>query len=224
VISTRRGNPTIWQRQRAAAHALEERRRSRTVGVKTELEKMLAGEPYDSLDAELVRRRERARDLCWELNATKESEQTARRALLEQLLGSGGDSAWIQPPFFCDYGSNIRLGQKVYFNFNCVVLDVCEVSIGEFTMFGPAVQIYTASHPLDAAERRRAEHGKAIEIGADCWIGGGAIILPGVKIGCKSVIGAGSVVTRDVPDGVVAAGNPCRVLRAIADEGIADEG
>jgi maltose O-acetyltransferase len=192
--------------------------------VKTELEKMLAGEPYDSLDAELVRRRERARDLCWELNATKESEQTARRALLEQLLGTGGDSAWIQPPFFCDYGSNIRLGQKVYFNFNCVVLDVCQVSIGEFTMFGPAVQIYTASHPLDAAERRHAEYGKPIEIGADCWIGGGAIILPGVKIGCKSVIGAGSVVTRDVPDGVVAAGNPCRVLRAIAEPAIADDG
>jgi maltose O-acetyltransferase len=187
--------------------------------VKTELEKMLVGELYDSLDEELVRRRERARELCWTLNATKESEQAARRALLEQLLGSGGDSAWIQPPFFCDYGSNIRLGQKVYFNFNCVVLDVCQVSIGEFTMFGPAVQIYTATHPLDATERRRAEYAKPIEIGADCWIGGGAIILPGVKIGSKSVIGAGSVVTRDVPEGVVAAGNPCRVVRAIADQG-----
>jgi maltose O-acetyltransferase len=219
-----RGNLAVLGRDGFAAHAFREPHRSRTGGVKTELEKMLAGESYDSLDAELVRRRERARDLCWELNATKESERTARRALLEQLLGSGGDSAWIQPPFFCDYGSNIRLGQKVYFNFNCVVLDVCPVSIGEFTMLGPAVQIYTASHPLDAAERRRAEHGKPIEIGADCWIGGGAIILPGVKIGCRSVIGAGSVVTRDVPEGVVAAGNPCRVLRAIADDAIAGDG
>jgi maltose O-acetyltransferase len=185
--------------------------------VKTELEKMLAGELYDSLDADLVRRRERARDLCWALNASKESEQAPRRALLEQLLGGGGDSAWIQPPFFCDYGSNIHLGQKVYFNFNCVVLDVCEVKIGDFTLFGPAVQIYTATHPLDAAARRRVEYGKAIEIGSDCWIGGGAIILPGVKIGSKTVIGAGSVVTHDIPEGVIAVGNPCRVLRSISE-------
>jgi maltose O-acetyltransferase len=185
--------------------------------VKTELEKMLAGEMYEPLDPELSRRRERARDLCWALNATKESEQSARRQLLEQLLGKGGDAAWIQPPFFCDYGSNIYLGQKVYFNFNCVVLDVCEVHVGAFTMFGPAVQLYTATHPLNAALRRQQEFAKPIEIGSDCWIGGGAIILPGVKIGDKSVIGAGSVVTRDVPSGVVAAGNPCRVLREITD-------
>jgi maltose O-acetyltransferase len=186
--------------------------------VKTELQKMLAGELYDALDAELVTRREKARDLCWALNATKESEQTTRRELLQQLLGRGGDSAWIQPPFFCDYGTNIQLGQKVYFNFNCVVLDVCEVKIGDFTLFGPAVQIYTATHPLDPAERRRAEFAKPIEIGSDCWIGGGAIILPGVKIGSKTVIGAGSVVTRDVPDGVVAAGNPCRIVRRLGDQ------
>lgn len=178
---------------------------------------MLAGEMYEPQDPQLVRMRETARDLCWALNATKESEQAARRAWLEQLLGAGGDSAWIQPPFFCDYGSNIHLGQRVYFNFNCVVLDVCEVHIGEFTLFGPAVQIYTASHPLNAAQRRREEYAKPIEIGSDCWIGGGAIILPGVKIGSKSVIGAGSVVTRDVPAGVVAAGNPCRVLREISE-------
>jgi maltose O-acetyltransferase len=186
--------------------------------VKSELEKMLAGEPYESLDPELVGLRERARDLCWALSATKESQQGERRALLEQLLGSGGDSAWIQPPFFCDYGSNIRLGRMVYFNFNCVVLDVCEVTIGEHTMLGPAVQLYTATHPLDAAERRRAEYGEPIAIGSDCWIGGGAIILPGVKVGSKTVIGAGSVVTRDIPSGVVAAGNPCRVLRKITAE------
>jgi len=186
--------------------------------LRTEREKMLAGELYDSVDPELVRLRERARDLCWALNASAESEQAARRSLLQQLLGSGGDSAWIQPPFFCDYGSNLRLGQKVYFNFNCVVLDVCEVRVGDFTMFGPAVQIYTATHPLGAAARRKAELGRPIEIGSDCWIGGGAIILPGVKIGDRAVIGAGSVVTRDVPEGVLAAGNPCRVLRELADE------
>ncbi|HXK18919.1 MAG TPA: sugar O-acetyltransferase [Polyangiaceae bacterium] len=185
--------------------------------MKSELEKMLGGEMYEPQDPELVRRRERARDLCWALNASKESEPAARRSLLEQLLGSGGGSAWIQPPFFCDYGSNIHVGERVYFNFNCVVLDVCAVQIGEFTMFGPAVQIYTATHPLDAAARRGHEFAKPVEIGSDCWIGGAAVILPGVKIGSKTVIGAGSVVTRDVPSGVVAAGNPCRVLRELGE-------
>jgi maltose O-acetyltransferase len=186
--------------------------------VKTELEKMLAGELYEALDPELTRRRERARELCWTLNATQETEQARRRELLEKLLGSGGDTAWIQPPFFCDYGSNIYLGKKVYFNFNCVLLDVCEIRIGDCTLFGPAVQLYTATHPLNAAERRRAEFAKPIEIGSDCWIGGAAVILPGVKIGSRSVIGAGSVVTRDIPSGVVAAGNPCRVIRELSEE------
>jgi maltose O-acetyltransferase len=186
--------------------------------VKTELQKMLAGELYEPSDAELVRMREHARDVCWALNAAKESEAVQHRRLLEQLFGSGGDSALIQPPFFCDYGSNIYLGERVFFNFNCVVLDVCEVRIGEFTMFGPNVQLYTALHPMNAAQRRGREFGKSIEIGSDCWIGGGAIVLPGVKIGDKTVIGAGSVVTRDVPSEVVAAGNPCRVLREISDD------
>ncbi|HEY6081349.1 MAG TPA: sugar O-acetyltransferase [Polyangiaceae bacterium] len=184
----------------------------------SELSSMLSGEPYDASDPELVAMREKARDLCWELNATRESEQALRRGLLEKLLGSGGDSAWMQPPFFCDYGSNIHLGKRVYFNFNCVVLDVCEVRIGDFTLFGPNVQIYTATHPMNALARRHKEAGKAIEIGADCWIGGSAVILPGVKIGARSVIGAGSVVTRDVPSGVLAVGNPCRVLREIRDD------
>jgi maltose O-acetyltransferase len=176
---------------------------------------MLAGELYDPMDPELVKRRENARDLCWSLNATREGEQASRRNLLELLLGAGGDSAWIQPPFFCDYGSNIHLGSRVYFNFNCVVLDVCRVQIGEHTMIGPAVQIYTATHPLNAAARRKSEFAKPIEIGSDCWIGGGAIILPGVTIGSRTVIGAGSVVTRDVPSDVIAAGNPCRIIRPI---------
>ncbi len=113
----------------------------------TELEKMLAGELYDPLDPELVKARERARDLCWELNATLEGEVERRRGILKQLLGRGGDSVWMQPPFFCDYGSNILLGERVFFNFNCVVLDVCRVTVGDFTLFGPAVQIYTGTHP-----------------------------------------------------------------------------
>ncbi len=185
--------------------------------MRSEQEKMLAGELYDPLDAELVRARERARDLCWELNATREADQETRRRILTELFGRGGPTVWMQPPFFCDYGSNIFLGERVFFNFNCVVLDVCRVEVGDFTLFGPAVQIYTASHPMDAGLRRKQEFGKPVTIGSDVWVGGGAIICPGVTIGAKSVIGAGSVVTRDVPDGVLAAGNPCRVIRAIGD-------
>jgi maltose O-acetyltransferase len=183
----------------------------------TEREKMLAGEPYDPLDPELVRGRDRARDLCQDLNATREADKEARRRILTELFGSGGDSVWMQPPFFCDYGSNIFLGSKCFFNFNCVVLDVCEVRVGDFTLFGPAVQVYTATHPMNAELRRRQESGKPIEIGSDVWVGGGAIICPGVKVGSRSVIGAGSVVTRDIPGGVFAAGNPCRVLREITE-------
>lgn len=180
-----------------------------------EKERMLAGELYDPLDTELVRARERARDLCQALNATREAEQAERRRILGELLGKGGDTVWMQPPFYCDYGSNIHLGERVFFNFNCVVLDVCRVTVGDFTLFGPAVQIYTAMHPMDAELRRKQEFGKPVEIGSDVWVGGGAIICPGVKIGSKSVIGAGSVVTRDIPDGVFAAGNPCRVIKPI---------
>jgi maltose O-acetyltransferase len=185
--------------------------------VATELQKMLAGELYDPLDPELVVARARARDLCQALNATREADQDERRRILTELFGVGGDSVWMQPPFFCDYGTNISLGERVFFNFNCVVLDVCPVRIGAFTLFGPAVQIYTATHPFNAALRRREEFGKPVEIGTDVWVGGGAIILPGVRIGSRAVIGAGSVVTRDIPDDVFAAGNPCRVIRAITD-------
>ena len=181
----------------------------------SEREKMLAGEMYDALDPELVVARARARDLSQALNATREADAEGRRAILRELFGAGGDTVWMQPPFFCDYGTNIELGERVFFNFNCIVLDVCRVRIGDFSMFGPAVQIYTPLHPLDAERRRREEYGRPVEIGADVWVGGGAIILPGVRIGARAVIGAGSVVTRDVPDGVFAAGNPCRVVRPI---------
>ena len=154
---------------------------------------MLAGELYDALDPELGQARDRARDLCQDLNATREREQELRRAILKQLFAKGGDSVWMQPPFFCDYGSNIYLGERVFFNFNCVILDVCEVTIGDFTLFGPAVQIYTATHPLNHELRRKQEFAKPIAIGSDVWVGGGAIICPGVTIGSKSVIGAGMI-------------------------------
>ena len=177
---------------------------------------MLAGDLYDPLDPELVEARARARDLCQELNATREAEAAERRRILTSLFGTGGETVWMQPPFYCDYGTNIELGEKVFFNFNCIVLDVCPVRIGAFTLFGPSVQIYTPLHPLDAKERRQKEYGKAIDIGEDVWVGGGAIILAGVRIGSRAVIGAGSVVTRDVPEAVFAAGNPCRVIRPVA--------
>jgi maltose O-acetyltransferase len=183
----------------------------------TEREKMLAGDLYDASDHELVHMRARARDLCLDLNATRESEQKLRRIILRDLFGSGGESVNVQPPFHCDYGVHIYPGEKVYFNFGCIVLDVCEVSIGDFAMFGPAVQIYTATHPMDAQARRGKEFGKPVFIGSDVWVGGGAIICPGVTIGSRSVIGAGSVVTRDIPEGVFAAGNPCRVVRKIEE-------
>jgi maltose O-acetyltransferase len=183
----------------------------------TEREKMLAGELYNPLDPELVAARDRARDLCQDLNATREANQEERRRILRELFEAGGEDVWLQPPFFCDYGSNITLGKKCFFNFNCIVLDVCQVTIGDHVLFGPAVQIYTATHPLNAELRRRQEYAKPITIGSDVWVGGGAIICPGVTIGSRTVIGAGSVVTRDIPAGVFAAGNPCRVIREMTE-------
>ena len=178
---------------------------------------MVAGELYNPFDSDLVVRRTRARDLCQRLNATSEREQDERRSILVDLMGTGGHSVWMQPPFYCDYGSNIHLGERVFFNFNCIVLDVCPVRIGAYSMFGPGVQILTPMHPFNAARRREQEFGKAVEIGSDVWVGGGAIILPGVRIGSRAVIGAGSVVTRDVPEQTFAAGNPCRVIRDITE-------
>ena len=183
----------------------------------SEWEKMLRGELYDPLDPDLIRARNRARDLCQDLNASREEQQEERRRILRQLFGRGGDTVWMQPPFFCDYGTNIELGERVFFNFNCVVLDVARVTVRDYTLFDPAVQIYTATHPLDADLRRRQEVAKPIEIGSDVWVGGGAILCPGVRIGLRSVIGAGSVVTKDIPGGVLAAGNPCRVIRGISE-------
>ena len=183
---------------------------------KTEKEKMLSGALYNAADPQLVAERQRARELCQALNALSPRASDAERsALLSELFGTPSN-VYITPPFFCDYGSNIQLGENVYFNYNCVILDVAKVTIGNNVLFGPAVQVYTASHPMAAGERRSGqEFAKPINIGNDVWLGGGAIICPGVTIGDESVIGAGSVVVRDIPAGVVAAGNPCRVIRKI---------
>jgi len=185
------------------------------VAHRTERDKMLAGELYDSFDPDLVRARTRAHDLCYRLNAIGDADDAARRSIFRELFASGGDDVYIQPPFHCDFGSHISFGTRVYFNFNCVILDVCEVRVGDFCFFGPAVQIYTALHPLDHVQRRTLEFGKPVTIGDDVWVGGGAIICPGVRIGSRAVIGAGSVVTREIPEGVFAAGNPCRVIRTL---------
>ncbi len=184
--------------------------------MRTEKEKMLAGELYNALDAELSEERLRARMLLKELNNSEEGEKEKRKRLISELLPNSGVNLWLQPPFFCDYGTNLFIGDNVFFNFNCVVLDVMRVQIGNRTMFGPSVQIYAATHPLSAKERATGlEYGRPVIIGEDVWVGGGVVICPGVKIGDRSVIGAGSVVTRDIPSDVFAAGNPCRVIRGI---------
>lgn len=179
---------------------------------------MLGGELYDPLDPQLSAERRRARLLCHALNNSRDDQQEERARLIKELLPASGQNVWIEPPFYCDYGSNITLGDKVFFNFNCVILDVAPVLIGSGVLFGPAVQIYAATHPLSAAERRTGlELGKRVEIGDDVWVGGGAIICPGVRVGARSVIGAGSVVTKDIPEGVLAVGNPCRVVREVGE-------
>lgn len=182
----------------------------------TEKEKMLAGDFYNADDPELTRARRQARALTKALNDTDDEQVEERARLIAQLVGSAGEAVLIQPPFYCDYGFNIHLGDSVFFNFNCVVLDTARIEIGSHVMFGPNVQIYAPIHPMNAVERRTwLEASKPVTIGSDVWIGGGAIICPGVTIGDRVVIGADSVVTRDIPADVFAAGNPCRVIRAI---------
>jgi maltose O-acetyltransferase len=186
--------------------------------MKSEKEKMLGGELYNPLDPQLMAERQRARLLLKMLNDTRDDQPEERKRLIKELIPNIGQDILIEPPFYCDYGSNITSGDRVFFNFNCVVLDVASVTIGSDVLFGPAVQIYAATHPLNVTERRsRLELGHSIEIGHDVWVGGGAIICPGVSIGSKSVIGAGSVVTKNIPEGVLAVGNPCRVIRELRE-------
>jgi len=178
----------------------------------SERQKMISGLPYDPGDPELQADQTAARHWMARYNAALAATPAERRDLLRQRLGEVGEGAVIRPPFHCDYGYNIRLGRNVFLSFNCVVLDVCEVDIGDGTQVGPGVQILTADHPRDAAERAAGiEFGRPIVIGFNVWIGGGALILPGVTIGDDAIIGAGAVVTRDVPAGATAVGNPARL-------------
>jgi len=174
---------------------------------------MLAGELYNAGDPELVAGRERAMQLCSELGLARNDAQ--RREVLTALFGRESDIV-VTPPFHCDYGTHIRLGRGVYFNAHCSVLDVAPVTLGDHVLIGPAVQLCTAGHPLDAALRRQGqEFGRPIVIEDDVWLGAGVIVCPGVRIGARSVVGAGSVVTRDLPPDVLALGNPCRVVRSL---------
>jgi maltose O-acetyltransferase len=174
---------------------------------------MLAGELYLASDPELQTAAAAAEAWMGRYNATFGHSAAGRHAMLVELFAEAGAGVVVRPPFFCDYGCNIRLGAGVFLNFNCVILDCAEVSIGAGTQIGPAVQIYAADHPRDPARRRAMlEFARPVRIGRNVWIGGGAIILPGVSIGDDAIIGAGSVVTRDVPSGAIAAGNPARMI------------
>lgn len=187
--------------------------------MKTEKEKMLSGELYDPLDKQLSNERMQTRLLIKRLNDSAEDQEDERAHILKELIPNAGQGLWLQPPFYCDYGSNIITGEKVFFNFNCIVLDVMQVTIGSRTLFGPNVQIYTATHPINWKVRASGlEFAKQVTIGDDVWVGGSAVICPGVTIGNRTIIGAGSVVTKDIPSDVFAAGNPCRVLRQLNEE------
>ncbi|WP_239255753.1 maltose acetyltransferase domain-containing protein [Listeria ilorinensis] len=182
--------------------------------MKTEFEKMIAGEMYDPSDRELIHGRERARKLCRQINESTHVEE--RSELLKRLLGETGETIYVEPNFRVDYGSNIYLGENFYANFDCLILDVCEVHIGKNCMLAPGVHIYTATHPIDPIERYSGrELGKPVVIGENVWIGGRSIINPGVTLGNNVVVASGSVVTKDFPDNVVIGGNPARVLKTI---------
>ena len=178
--------------------------------MKSEKQKMLAGELYRP-DEELGAEQAAAKAWMVRYNAALAAPVSERHALLCERLGHVGKGAVIRPPFHCDYGYNISLGDGVFLNFNCVILDVVEVSIGEGAQIGPAVQIYAADHPREPAQRRAGlEFGRSVRIGRNVWIGGGAIILPGVTVGDDAVVGAGSVVTKSVPAGATVRGSPAR--------------
>lgn len=177
---------------------------------------MLRGEPYLANHPDLLLERRHCRLLCEQFNATSFGETAARRALLEELLGQLGEDAEVMAPFQCDYGHHISVGARTFINYGAVVLDGAAVTIGSDVQIGPSVQLITALHPLDAVERRRGvETARPVSIGDGAWLSTGVIVLPGVSIGAVTVVGAGSVVTKDMPAGHLCFGNPCRVIREI---------
>ncbi|WP_284141172.1 sugar O-acetyltransferase [Virgibacillus sp. LDC-1] len=185
----------------------------------TEKEKMIQGKPYQAFGDELFQERQYAKELLYQCNTLPPTEVTQRHDLLKKLLGKVGENLYVEPPFRCDYGYNIAVGNNFYANYNCTILDCAPVTIGNNVMLAPNVSVFTAGHPVHYKPRNAGwEHALPITIGNNVWIGGGAIINPGVSIGDNTVIGSGSVVTKDIPANVVAVGNPCRVIRKITDE------
>lgn len=194
---------------------------------RSEREKMLAGGQYNPRDADLLARHCKARKLCIAHSQCPPSDDLTRDILLRQLLGGMGDEVWIEGPFFCDYGENIFIGDNSFVNMNCMFLDCNTIHIGKNVLIGPNVQLYAVSHPVHAGDRVMAhtdpqakhppfgECSAPIHIGDNCWLGGSAVVLQGVRIGDNVTIGAGSVVNRDIPDNVLAAGNPCRIIREL---------
>lgn len=187
--------------------------------MRTEKEKMIAGDLYVAKDRELQQDFMRCRQLMRLFNQSTEEQIPYRMGLFRELVGSMGENGYVEPTFKCDYGYNIFIGHDFYANFDCVILDVTPVKIGNNVMFGPRVSVFTAAHPVEPEARVSGlEYGKDVIIGNNVWVGGQTVINPGVTIGDNCVIGSGSVVTKDVPDNSIAAGNPCRVIRQVTDE------
>ncbi|MBC2403604.1 sugar O-acetyltransferase [Clostridium saccharobutylicum] len=185
----------------------------------TEKEKMLRGKPYKSFEETLLNERQHAKELLFDFNALRPSEIKKRNDIIKNLFGKTGESFFIEPPFRCDYGYNIEIGENFYSNYNCIILDCAKVTIGNNVFLAPNVGIYTAGHPIHYEPRNEEyEYAFSISIGNNVWIGGNTVINPGVNVGDNCVIGSGSVITKDIPANCIAVGNPCRVIREITDE------
>lgn len=187
--------------------------------MKSEKEKMISGKPYKAFGDELLAERQYAKEMIFNFNSLRPNQIDERNEILKRLLGKTKDKYFIEPPFRCDYGYNIEIGENFYSNYNLIILDCAPVKIGDNVLIGPNVSIYTAGHPLHYEIRNQEyEYAFPIIIGDNVWIGGNVVINPGVSIGENSVIGSGSVVTKDIPNNVIAIGNPCKVLRVITDD------
>jgi acetyltransferase-like isoleucine patch superfamily enzyme len=182
----------------------------------TDKEKMLKGQLYQAFAEELSRERQKAKELLWEYNLSPPGTIEKRKEIITRLLGKVSSNFWIEPPFYCDYGYNITIGENFYANYNCTILDCAQVIIGDNVMCGPNVSLFTAGHPLDFQIRNQGwEYAYPIIIGNNVWLGGGVIVNPGITIGDNAVIGSGSVVTKDIPANSLAVGNPCKVIRKL---------
>lgn len=185
----------------------------------TEWERMQKGLVYNDFDQDLFNKRVEAKKLFKAYNKTDDEEIDLRNKIMKQLFKNVGENVWIEPDFRCEFGKNITIGDNVYINFGCIILDCSEVTIGSHTLLGPNIGLYAANHSTDATERINGGcYGKPIHIGNNVWLGGDVKVLQGVTIGDNTIIGAGSIVTKDIPDNVIAVGNPCKVIRKITEE------